>query len=143
MAMRWRIDNLKEVKAAFATLPAAVVAQLGDDVREAAELGADVARAHVPVLTGRLKGSIGVAKATGQVAKGGRPASSTVPTAYRFYAAAPYGHYVEYGTKYVTARPFMRPGIDAATVYLQATVKAYASTFHQTFLGQLRASAGR
>lgn len=66
-------------------------------VRHVADMVADDARRIVPVDTGRLKASI-------QVEDAGREKA-------RVHASAPYAGYVELGTRYMNAQPYLRPSL--------------------------------
>ena len=66
---------------------------------QAAEQTAAYARQVVPVRTGRLKASI----AAGEEGEKGR-----------VRAICPYAAYVEMGTRFMTARPYLRPGVQRA-----------------------------
>jgi HK97 gp10 family phage protein len=72
--------------------------QVRDGVYGLAGAVARDAQAAAPYRTGRLRRSITVERATGRDA-------GTV----HVIAGAPYAGYVEFGTRYMAARPFMRP----------------------------------
>jgi hypothetical protein len=57
----------------------------------------DYARGIVPIRTGFLRSSIGY---------------TVTGTDLEFIAAANYAAYVEYGTRYMTEEPYMRPAVD-------------------------------
>jgi HK97 gp10 family phage protein len=89
------IGNFFEVQAALlAVIPRVAAA---DEVIEgrAAEIIAALAEARAPVLTGHLKASIG--------GEGGEVVADT-----------DYAGYLEYGTRRMKARPFLRPAKDQA-----------------------------
>jgi len=84
-----------------------VIDSLKDELQEAVMEGADliqnIAVELVPVRTGRLRASI-------QVLPGDRPMEAIVRAGG---ASAPYARHVEYGTRRMSAQPYMRPAADA------------------------------
>lgn len=84
-----------------ATARAAVMKVAGSIAREA--------QANAPVRTGALRDSIEASSvATGKEAE--------------VQVGAPYGGYVEYGTRYMAAEPFLGPAIDAHRDELPAEI---------------------
>jgi HK97 gp10 family phage protein len=79
--------------------------QSGKALRAAAKPIVKTARALVPVRTGALKKSI--TTKLGRVKNGQR----TIKIGFRTPASR-YAHLVEYGTRFMAARPFMRPALD-------------------------------
>src|SRR5437773_2523452 len=71
----------------------------------AAEITAEEARARAPVLTGRLRDSIG--------AEGGRVT-----------VGAPYAAFVEYGTAHNAAEPFLTPAVSGAVPRIEEEAAA-------------------
>ena len=70
------------------------------------------AQRRAPVRTGRLKLSIN--------------SQQTVLGSYKIGVDAPYGVYVEYGTRYMAAQPYFRPAIDAEKVrFVEAMRKVF------------------
>lgn len=80
---------------------AAIIANSDELTRKVADTSKDWAETHVPVLTGALKRGI-------QIEGTGR---SLAVTASSREGGAPreYARYVEYGTRYTAAQPFMLP----------------------------------
>lgn len=85
-----------------------------DAARAAMEPVKDLARAHAPVLTGSLKKSIGIGTFSRKgrigavVRTGTRRQLKIPPEAPYYYPAA-----IEYGTRKLTANPFMRSALFA------------------------------
>lgn len=84
----------------------AVSSGADDCVRQCADGIRDAAQSAAPVLTGALRSGIDVEGAGRSVVV---KASSLDGGGEREYAA-----YNEYGTRYMSAQPFMRPGFQAA-----------------------------
>lgn len=74
-------------------------------------LVSSIARARAPFLTGHLKDSITYHK-IGQAM-------------WRLVVGAPYGVYVEYGTRHRPAQPFLNPAVAVAKV--EARARSYAT----------------
>lgn len=87
--------------------------------QEALQAGADQlvtsAKAIVPVRTGNLRDSI--------------ESSSASPTTATAEASADYAGFVEFGTRYMSSRPYMKPSIpQAVTVIRNTAVKLLNET---------------
>ena len=76
---------------------------------QAAQQTADYARQVVPVRTGRLKASI----SAGEEGKN-----------FKTQVDCPYAVYVEMGTRFMTARPYLRPGVQRAD-YVSLAAQAW------------------
>lgn len=95
-------------------------------MRQAANLVRDEARQRVPRRTGLLRKNIITnvkIDAKGAVAK------------VRVRSKAFYGRFVELGTKFLPARPFLRPALDQKA---QAAVNEFAAVLRKALLGETR-----
>jgi HK97 gp10 family phage protein len=104
------VDDITRAKKQLAKLEYSVVSSLDDAAKAGAEALAAEAKMRAPVRTGKLKGSIATRKGT----KGTKDRAEWVVFTGVFYA-----HFVEYGTRKMAARPYMRPAVDAGG-YLKA-----------------------
>lgn len=103
------VTRAEEYRRAMRRLPSELRRELERLFDEAATHGTQTARRLAPVRTGRLRASII-----------GRRQSIL---GYTLEASAPYAGYVEFGTRYTRARPFMRPGAEAVRSYLRRAVR--------------------
>jgi len=113
------VKGLRELNKALNQLPEAVRGDVLEDVlTETAKPFAEIAQQHAPVLTGFLKGSIGVVTEF--------KTSKSVQVAIRAGAInrPPYGFYQEFGTAQHGAQPFMRPAWDALKRRAPAMIRA-------------------
>lgn len=97
MAGEVTVEGLEAAQAAYAGI-ASDAKDMTEAHRAMADAGAQAARARAPVRSGALSGSID-GTATAQDAK--------------LSVGVPYWPYLEYGTKFLNARRYMRAGIDA------------------------------
>ncbi|MFT7880710.1 MAG: HK97-gp10 family putative phage morphogenesis protein [Sulfurimonas sp.] len=122
-------DEFLQVKKALEKLPGALQEKVVvGATRAAAKAVADEAKERVPVRTGLLKKSIGVAKAKKRDTELGHVKFYVVPKSKIAFTAkgkvdgmgvkvktkthAYYAHMVEFGTKNMAARPFLRPAFE-------------------------------
>jgi HK97 gp10 family phage protein len=103
-------DDITRAKTQLAKLEYSVVSNLDEAAKAGAEALAEEARKRAPVRTGKLKASIATRKGT----KGTKDRAEWVVFTGVFYA-----HFVEYGTRKMSKRPYMRPAVDAGG-YLEA-----------------------
>jgi len=103
------VDGVEELTRFMGRMPRELRAALGEALRKAGERAYSVSRARVPVRTGRLRASIGLTKA-GELK-------------YRVRASAPYSRFVEFGTRRMKARPYMRPAREEALKFLGREVE--------------------
>ena len=96
--------------------------RLKDAIRPAAYAGAMVyyneVRMRAPYRTGRLRDSIYIAHSDDNSQPGVR---ETYHVSWN-KKQAPHGHLLEYGTRRMAARPFLRPAHDAAKARAEAAV---------------------
>jgi HK97 gp10 family phage protein len=103
MNARITVEGLPDARRTFARVVPVSRREVGELIRASAEVAARVARAYAPRRTGRLASAIGVT-GSGMFWRAGVDSS------------VDYGHFLEYGTSRMSARPFMRPGAEAAEV---------------------------
>lgn len=99
-----------------------------DGVQTVASDIAAVAREHVPVVTGRLRDSIGTRRTMSKGQEG-----DTV----RVEATAPYAQFVELGTRNMPPQPFLRP---SAARYRQNTAAHYKTVRRRSAARKRRAA---
>ena len=99
MAKSVTVEGVDVAQAAYNGI-AADAKDMTEAHRAMADAGASAARARAPTRSGALSGSID-GTATAQDAK--------------LTVGVPYWPYLEYGTKFLNARRYMRAGIDAMT----------------------------
>lgn len=104
MAARVTIRGMDEVIARLKALDPAMQAAAKDGLESGAEKMEARIQAGTPVKTGNLKASIKAGPVTG----GGAHLKVEIKT------EVDYASYVELGTSKMSARPFMRPGFNAA-----------------------------
>jgi hypothetical protein len=92
------VQNAPQVQAALASL-APAAADMSAPTRSVLSVGLDAARGAAPVRTGELRGSLEVLEVG--------------PDGGTLAATAPHSRFLEYGTRYVRARRFMRAGSEA------------------------------
>lgn len=128
--------NFKDIRKALEKLPKNVSKRV---VRRALYAGAtvvrDAARAKVPVQTGALRASI-VARASSPSTKasslGGNELVASVGIARKKFLRGKrkgkyprrYAHIVEFGSRRMAARPFMRPALDTQIDSILGTIAA-------------------
>jgi HK97 gp10 family phage protein len=102
------LTGMEGLQRALKTAPDLVQLGASDAVQKTSFAVAQRARALVPVRTGDLKNHIGSAsrKTSGRVGVEGGTGKTDPATYWR---------YVEFGTRYMPARPFFRPAADAET----------------------------
>lgn len=85
---------------------------LENALMDGAEIVRGAAQAQAPYRTGQLSGNI-------EVSKRGREKYSVRvgPSGSGFY-----GRFLEYGTSYMAAQPFMRPALDSVRVQAEAAI---------------------
>lgn len=133
-------DSFRDVKKALEKLPGVVQEKVVvGATRVATKVIADEAKRNVPVDTGLLKKSIGVAKAKKRDTKDGHVKFFVVPKSKILFSKkvnladggtgkvkvkthAYYAHMVEFGTKNMAARPFLRPAFEHSA---DASVRAF------------------
>jgi len=92
------IEGVEEFREALRRLDAATLENVRRQLEMWAQTVKDIARAKVPVRTGYLRSTI-FAKIRDWVAEVG--------------AEATYAAYVEFGTQYMRAQPYLRPALEA------------------------------
>lgn len=104
------LTNIKDIEELFEKhLPSEAKKALRTASREGAKVVARAAKAKVPKDTGTLRRSIRVRSIKRSRVKVG----SRVITGEGFFKGETfYGGFVEFGTKYMKARPFLRPAAD-------------------------------
>jgi HK97 gp10 family phage protein len=112
MANQMRVQGADTLNATLRIAGSRLGNMAAASARAAAQVAQD-ARSRAPRRTGRLAGSV-APKSQGNRAQ--------------VAATAPYGIFVEYGTRFNSAQPFMRPALTAQT---QPTVDTYATEVQQ------------
>lgn len=111
--MAIRIDGLTEAKATFEALPAAFVEVAGESIHEGTDIMWSEAEARAPVLTGKLKASIGKnERGDGLQASVG--------------SSDPIAKFVEFGTNDTPAEPFLFPAFRIGARVIRGQMKAWA-----------------
>lgn len=82
----------------FDEIEAAIELSVEHAINDAGSMIAETAQAIVPVDTGRLRASITLNKIGNLIVE--------------VFTVVEYGPYVEYGTRYMAAQPFMRPAYE-------------------------------
>ena len=101
----------------FPYMRQAMINEVQKAVKETGEEVINEARRIVPVRTGRLRASLRVGKVEKQL--GTDPAYFAV----NLSSDAPYWGYVEYGTRHMAARPYIRPAVEWGKYYLSERVE--------------------
>ncbi|MFO8012125.1 MAG: HK97 gp10 family phage protein [Phycisphaerae bacterium] len=112
MEVALKVEGAREIRRRLAALPRTVEKRIvRRAVREGAKIVREEAERRCPVATGRLRRTLTQRK--GRQRRG----SYTVAVQHnwkRYYGQVPfYGGFVEYGTRRMPARPYMRPAADA------------------------------
>jgi HK97 gp10 family phage protein len=102
-------DTAAFVAAGVATLQAFDLG-VGKEVTRLANVAEELAKGHAAVRTGNMRRGIGHTGAK----KIGNEWEATV------YSTTHYSKYVEFGTRYMNAQPFMRPAMHQLTVLLRS-----------------------
>ena len=105
-------EGLEEALKAFGSMDAKLRSQVHYALTEAVILAHQIARSLAPVRTGRLRSSIYW-----------RASGFYLGEWVEFGASAPYAGFVEYGTRYMAPRPFMRPALERAMKHFEREVK--------------------
>ena len=132
-------DEFLQVKKALDKLPGVLQQRVVvGATRAAAKVIADEAKQNVPVRTGLLKKSIGVAKAKKKDTEPGHVKFYVVPKSkiaftkkvnggkLKVKTYAWYAHFVEFGTAKMAARPFLRPAFENSAVKSVKAFQEYA-----------------
>jgi len=107
------LTGMNVLQSALVKAPDQVQVRAGDAVLKTGFAIAQRARTLVPVRTGRLKGAI----ASATRGTSGRVGLSGGPEVH-------YWRYVEFGTRYMPARPFFRPAADAESTGFVDRIRA-------------------
>jgi HK97 gp10 family phage protein len=112
------ITGLETLRAGLLRLPQVIRREVAPAVNNTSAQMANAARARVAVRTGRLKGAIAATPAT---ENGNRVSGGLVLTDPQ---AAEYAFYVEFGTVYMAAQPFILPALDEVRATFEQELQA-------------------
>lgn len=128
-----QVEGLPELKRQFSALSDKMQrSALRSSLREASKPMLQEAQARVPVRTGHLKRSLGIASS-------GRKTNVQALIGPRKKFRAFYAHIVELGSSKMRARPFLRPAFDASK---DKVIKAFAGALGEK-IDQVAARARR
>ncbi len=123
--VKMKVFGLKELERALEGLPKATAkATLRVALKKAAQPVADAAASMAPVRTGRLSESISVRTQLSKRQRRGRKERGAVVLHIGAETPrAPHAHLVEFGTRFMPARPFLRPAWDGKKDGVLASIK--------------------
>lgn len=118
MAKTVRVDGLTEARATVAALPEAFKEQVRDSLEIGSRIILTEAARRVPVLTGKLKQSLG---------RNVRSDGLQISVGSGDYKAK----FVEFGTNDTPAEPFLYPAFRAGAKSIRATMRSWAENAGQ------------